>query len=129
MDAYGDEKKIQIAKEKDRFWWKDWHHIEKKHLAYYSSVMCFMDSQGIKWAMPAYMIYALTNYKEGSFSVDTTIYTIERGATGDDKLDLYTLEQKKVIAKFLQYMLFVGEDWVDTDFAKKALDKEWNKYL
>ena len=91
--------------------------------------MCFMDSKGIKWAIPAYMIYALNNYENGSFSVDTTIYAIERGTRGYDELDLFTIEQKRVIAKFLQYMLFVGEDWVDTDFAKRALDKEWSKYL
>lgn len=129
MDACSNEKKLQSARKKDRLWWSDWENIEEKHIAYYSSVMCFMDSQGIKWAIPAYMIYALNNYEDGSFSVDTTIYAIERGAMGYDDLDLYTLEQKRVIAKFLQYMLFVGEDWVDTDFAKRALDKEWNNYL
>jgi len=129
LDACSSDKKIEKARKKDRSWWKDWHHIEDKHLAYYSSPMCFMDSQGIKWALPAYMIYALNHYEDGAFSVDTTIYTIERGALGYDKKNTYTLEQKKVIAKFLQYMLFVGEDWVDTYFTKMALDKEWKKYL
>jgi len=129
LDACSSDRKIQKAKAKDRLWWNDWKDIEEKHIAHYSSVMCFMDSQGIKWAIPAYMIYALNNYEDGSFSVDATIYAIERGAIGYDRLDLYTLEQKKVIARFLQYMLFVGEDWVNTDFAKSALDKEWGKYL
>ncbi len=129
LDTCSNDKKLEQAREKDRSWWKDWHHIEDKHLAYYSSSMCFMDSQGIKWALPAYMIFSLNNYEGSFYSVDTTIYTIERGARGENNRDLFTLEQKKIIAKFLQYMLLVGEDWVDTDCAKKALDKEWNKYL
>jgi len=128
MDAYGNEEKIQKARKKDRLWWNDWHDIEDKHIAYYSNVMCFMDSQGIKWALPAYMIYAINNYSNGSFSVDTTIYAIERGAVGYDNIDLFSLEQKEAIAKFLQYML-PKDDWVDTDFVKKALDKKWGKYL
>ena len=129
LDACSSDKKLEQARKKDRSWWKDWHYIEDKYLAYYSSSMSFMDAQGIKWALPAYMIFALNNYEGSFFSIDTTIYTIERGAKGKDNRDLFTLEQKKAIAKFLQYMLFVGEDLVDTDFTKMALDKEWSKYL
>ena len=100
LDACSSDKKIQKAKIKDRSWWNDWKNIEEKHIAYYSSVMCFMDSKGIKWAIPAYMIYALNNYENGSFSVDTTIYAIERGARGYDELDLFTIEQKKLLLNF-----------------------------
>ncbi len=129
LDACSSDKKLKQAKEKDRSWWRDWHYIEDKHLAYYTSPMCFMDSQGIKWALPAYMIFSLKNYDKSYFSIDTTIYAIERGAIGKDKKDFYTLGQKRVIAKFLVFMVEVGEDFVDTDSAKMALDKEWSKYL
>ena len=110
LDACSSDKKLEQARKKDRSWWDEWKYIEDKHLMHYSSVMCFMDSQGIKWALPAYMIFSLNNYEGSFFSVDTTIYAIERGARGKDNRDLFTLEQKKVIAKFLQHMLFVGED-------------------
>jgi len=122
-------KLIQKGNNKDRMWWKSWTEIADKYIASYSSVMNLMDSQGIKWALPAYMIYILNHYKEGSFSVDTTIYVIEEGAMGHDKLDLYTLEQKRVIAKFLQHMLTIGEAWVDVESAQAALDKQWGAYL
>lgn len=120
---------IQKGRNLDRMWWKSWRDIEDKYLASYSSVMNFMDAQGLKWAMPAYMIYIIKHYKEGSFSVDTTLYILEDGALGSDKRDLYTLEQKRVIAKFLQYMITVGEKWVDVESAQNALDKEWGEYL
>ncbi len=120
---------IQKGRNLDRMWWESWRDIEDKYIASYSSVMSFMDSQGIKWAMPAYMIYIINHYKEGSFSVDTTLYILEEGALGSDKQDLYTLEQKRVIAKFLQYMLSVGEEFIDAESAQMALEKEWGKYL
>jgi hypothetical protein len=129
IDMGSSPKIIQKGNNKDRMWWKSWKDIEDKYVASYSSVMDFMDSQGIKWALPAYMIYSINHYKEGSFSVDTTIYTLERGALGHDKRDLFTSEQKKVIAKFLQYMVEVGDEWVDAACAKMALDKEWEAYL
>ena len=85
-----------------------------------------MDEKGIKWALPAYMIYAINNYENGLFSVDTTIYKIERI---NPNLNIFTSEQKYVITKFLKFMLEdAGDDLVDTDFAQKALDNGWVEY-
>ncbi|MDQ7047826.1 MAG: hypothetical protein Q9M39_09570 [Sulfurovum sp.] len=116
---------IQKGRNLDRMWWNAWTDIDDKYMASYSSVMDYMDAAGIKWVIPAYMTYIINHYKEGSFSVDSTIYTLENGALGSDKLDLYTKEQKIVIAKFLQFMLSVGEEWVDVESAQNALDNVW----
>ena len=120
---------INKGRNQDRSWWNAWTDIEDKYVSSYSSVMDFMDSQGIKWVLPAYMTYIIKHYKEGSFSIDSTIYVLEEGALGSDQLDLYTAEQKKVIAKFLQFMITVGKEWVDVASAQVALDKIWKKYL
>lgn len=120
---------IQKGRNLDRLWWRSWRDIEDKYIASYSSVMDFMDAEGLRWALPAYMIYIINHYKEGSFSVDTTIYILEEGALGSDKRDIYTVEQKRVIAQFLQYMLTIGEEWVDVESAQIALDKVWGVYL
>jgi len=120
---------INKGRNQDRSWWKDWTDIEDKYVSSYSSVMDFMDSKGIKWVLPAYMTYIIKHYKEGSFSIDSTIYVLEAGALGSDGVDIYTAEQKQVIAKFLQFMTTVGEEWVDVASAQVALDKIWGKYL
>ncbi|WP_309497832.1 DUF6714 family protein [Sulfurovum sp.] len=120
---------INKGRNQDRSWWNAWTDIEDKYISSYSSAMDFMDSQGIKWVLPAYMIYIIKHYKEGSFSIDSTIYILEEGAMGSDNRDLYTMEQKKVIAKFLQFMITVGEEWVDVGSAEMALVKIWEKYL
>lgn len=122
-------KLIQKGKNKDRLWWRSWTQISDKYIASYSSVMDLMDSQGIKWALPAYMIYIINHYKEGSLSVDTTIYTLEEGALGHDKVDLFTPEQKKAIAHFLVYVLTLGEEWIDVQSTQAALDNKWSIYL
>ena len=120
---------INKGRNQDRSWWTEWTDIEDKYISSYSSVMDFMDSQGIKWVLPAYMTYIINHYKEGSFSIDSTIYVLEEGAMGSDQVDLYTPEQKKVIAEFLQFMITVGEEWLDVASAQAALDKIWKKYL
>jgi len=120
---------IQKGRNLDRMWWKTWHDIEDKYISSYSDVMYYMDSAGIKWALPAYMIYIIKHYKEGSFSIDSTIYVLEAGGLGVDKVDLYTEEQKRVITHFLQFMVEVGEEWVDVESAKNALDTVWKAYL
>lgn len=120
---------IQKGRNLDRMWWDSWTDIEDKYLATYSSVMDYMDSQGLQWVMPAYLIYIIKHYKEGSFSVDSTIYTLEAGALGVDKLDLYTEEQKRVMAKFLMFMVEVGKEWVDVESAQNALDGVWGEWV
>ena len=120
---------IQKGRNLDRMWWDSWMDIEDKYIASYSSVMDYMDSQGLQWVMPAYLIYIIKYHKKGSFSVDSTIYTLEAGALGRDKLDLYTIEQKRVMAKFLVCMVEVGKEWVDVDSAQNALDSIWETWL
>jgi hypothetical protein len=119
---------IHKGRNLDRLWWKGWQDIEDKYIASYSSVMSFMDAEGIRWALPAYMIYIINHYKEGSFSVDTTIYMLEEGAMGSDQRDLFTQEQKRAITKFLHFMLTVGDEWVDVESVRSALDKKWEAY-
>lgn len=120
---------IQKGRNLDRLWWKSWHEIEDKYIASYPSAMDFMDSQGLKWVLPAYLIYSIRHYKKGSFSVDSTLYTLEAGALGRDGIDLYSVEQKRVIAHFLEYMVGVGDRWVDVGAASRALQHCWGRYL
>jgi hypothetical protein len=120
---------IQKGRNLDRMWWNAWTDIEDKYMASYSDVMYYMDSAGLKWALPAYMTYIIKHYKEGSFSVDSTIYVLEAGGLGVDKVDLYTDAQRKVIAKFLTFMVESGKEWVDVESAQNALDKVWNIHL
>ena len=120
---------IQKGRNLDRMWWNAWTDIEDKYVSTYSSVMDYMDSQGLQWVMPAYLIYIIKHYKEGSFSVDSTIYTLEAGALGVDKLDLYSDAQKRVMAKFLVFMVEVGEKWVDVESAQNALDGVWGEWV
>jgi len=120
---------IQKGRNLDRMWWTEWTDIQDKYVSSYSDVMYYMDSAGIKWVLPAYMTYIVNHYKEGSFSIDSTIYVLEAGGLGVDKVDLYTDAQRKVIAKFLQFIVEVGEAYVDVESAQNALDKVWGEYL
>jgi len=120
---------IQKGRNLDRMWWSAWTDIDDKYMASYSSVMDYMDAAGIKWVMPAYMTYIVKHYKEGSFSVDSTIYTLEAGARGTDNLDIFTVEQKKVIARFLAFMVSVGKEYVDVESAQNGLDGVWGEWV
>jgi len=120
---------IQKGRNLDRMWWNAWTDIDDKYMASYSSVMDYMDAAGIKWVMPAYMTYIVKHYKEGSFSVDSTIYTLEAGARGTDNLDIFTAEQKRVIARFLAFMVSVGKEYVDVESAQNALDDVWGEWV
>jgi len=121
---------IQKGRNLDRMWWKSWREIEDKYISSYSSVMYYMDAQGRKWALPAYMRYAINHYQEGSFSIEMTLYILEEGEKTMGTLERYTPEQKRAIASFLKFMVDeVGEKWIDDESAQNALDSVWGVYL
>ncbi len=131
VDDYGDKEDRENDKLKDSNNWVSWQEIPDEILRKHYTTFCFVDSKGFKYLIPAYMRFTLKYCEEDdSASIDSTIYALESSNYNFDGFaKLLTNEQKKVIAKFLEYLILeVGEDWVDTDAASRAYEEFWFKY-
>lgn len=106
----------------------DWTLIPDSVLEDHYSVLAFMDREGIRFALPAYMRFATRNFeKSQSLSVDAPIYSLGSGwAAPPGGPELFTRLQRATIAKFLRVMVVeIGEDYVDATAASEAYDNFW----
>lgn len=131
IDGCVSDKKVEKARKKDREEWKKWNEIPLDVIESFSSALCFVDSEGMRFLLPAFMSYAVEKYDKGaSQSVDSPIYALDRDFSifgGID--DFLTIEQKNAIAQFLKFMeQNAGEDYVDSQFASNAYIKYWGRY-
>ena len=131
IDNYKSQKEIAEAREKDRSVWKYWGEIPENVIRTFSDALCFVDPEGMRFLLPAFMLYAVNNYdKSDSNTVDSAIYALDRGidAFGHHEAML-SQEQKEAVISFLKFMAFeAGEDNVDTEVATRAYVNHWVKY-
>ena len=128
IDSCAGSRGLQIAKSFDS--WKDWKDIPDEAMEHGQAALCFMDAEGLRFALPAYMRYCLRHFEySGYLTVDATIYALARGMTPSkgELLEL-TQEQKEVIAEFLKFLVLDAGDFVDTDAASIAYDAHWKEY-
>ena len=65
IDDHADEKTLEACRQRDEK--QDWAAISHESLAQYSDTMCFFDSKGMRFHLPAFMIDGLTT--ERNFTV------------------------------------------------------------
>jgi hypothetical protein len=130
LDNYADAEKVSRAKVKDRESWKSWRDIPEKVIERSHSALCFVDPEGMRFLLPAYMLFACRYYKTSdAASIDSAVYALDRG---NDKLgiDLSILSTAQIsaIIAFLKFMIDAGEYWVDTDVALSAYINHWSEF-
>jgi hypothetical protein len=129
IDRNASDKELKKARERDCR--NDWKEISESDLEEHYSALCFMDDDGVRFSLPAYMRFALRNYdKSQSLSVDAAIHALERGLVpAVNGLTIFTASQQAAIARFLRFMVVdVGDDWVDADTASAAYELFWGQY-
>ncbi|MCP4976836.1 MAG: hypothetical protein GY931_11800 [Maribacter sp.] len=132
IDNYASEKETLKARAKDRKEWKNWTEIPREVIETFCSVLCFVDLEGMRFVLPAYMKFSVENHKtNASASIDSPIYALSSNPVFvEPEVDkCFTKEQYVVFAKFLKFMVLdAGEDYVDSFSASQAYEKYWAKY-
>ncbi len=132
IDNYASEKKTTKARAKDREEWKKWTDIPPQVIETFYSALCFLDVEGMRYVLPAYMRFAVENYEaSASASIDSPIYALQSNPVfvTENVDEYFTKEQYEVFAQFLKFMVLeAGEDYVDSLCASQAYEKFWSKY-
>lgn len=124
IDDYGTLNERAAAREQDEL--DDWQWIPDEYIENHSSVLCFMDDQGLRFHLPAYMRFALLRYRESeSMSIDATIYRLSDPDCIKRLLAYLTDQQVDAIKTFLNTCLEIGDGWLDVSNVRLALG-QWN---
>jgi hypothetical protein len=119
IDAYGSEDERRKARAKDTD--HNWQEVQDRWIEEFGGVggLSFLDPEGFRYYLPAYMTYWLRTGNEPN----SLAFHLQR--PNEDLNALLTLEQKRVIATFLEHarLAFRSRD------AGKALEGHWHAYL
>ena len=98
----------------------NWREIDDKTLEKFTVTFCFTDLKGFRFYLPAYMIYALRNYKTSdSIITDHVIYAIDVTHYLFDKVSMKNYFEKKQLACMISFLEFCSmqEDFFDAEIA------------
>lgn len=133
IDNYGSDAERSDARKLDLdHHWKD---VPDQLIEANDSVLCFMDPKGLRYYLPAYMVWSLRNFQgSDAFSHNHPIYTLVLSESGSmrqgdlERFQVFNEEQARAICKFLRFMAQQDEEIVSVEQARTALSAFWGKF-
>ena len=123
IDDYGTDDERAAARKQDEL--QDWQRIPDEDIENHSSVLCFMDDEGLRFHLPAFMRFTLRLYRESeSMSTDSTLYRLCDPDCIKRLLAYLTRQQIDAIKTFLNTCLEIGDAWLDISNVPLAL-RQW----
>lgn len=117
IDNFGSPAQRRAARKQDEL--TDWRCIPDADLARYDWCLSFFDAQGLRFHLPAYLRFALRNYRtSSSASINGVIFRLRH----DRDLELLNAAQRSAVRHFLKFMAHNTGNWVDSAAAKQALE-------
>lgn len=133
LDACGSEKERAKARKKDAE--KRWQDVPSDDIEGHQSALCFLDPDGFRYYLPAYMRWSLRHFKSSdSLSSDSTIYALgpsgNKGVTDWNRArwEVFTQKQSQVILAYLRFMAEQGEGYADSFMAELAINVYWKQF-
>lgn len=125
IDDYGSAQERSAARQRDMD--SHWHDVPGADIEQHYSILSFLDAKGLRYYLPAYMIWTLRNYATSpSATIDSTIYAL---GFDNSHFHIFTPRQSKAIARFLEYMVLYATAFCDSGAASSALDTYWDRFL
>jgi hypothetical protein len=112
----------------------DWGQIQDSKIECFPDTLAFMDAEGFRFHIPAFMIYSLNHYRTSIFSssVCAAIYALDPSIEPRDwqlaKYVLFSEEQKRVILRFLEFFADDEMRRIFKDTAREAIHAYWGQY-
>ncbi len=112
-----------------------WQDVPDKDIEDCYNILSFLDTEGLRYYAPAYMVWALKHFKtSGSMSSDSIIYTFNPYLnTGHyewemERFAVFSAEQKTAICGFLRFMSEDSDEFADEYQASQALTGYWDQF-
>jgi len=133
VDCCGSAKERAKARQLDTE--ERWQDVPDNDIEIQYSALCFLDPEGFRYYLPAYMRWSLRYYKSSdSLSSDSTIYSLgpsgNKGVTdwNRERWGVFTPRQCQVILDYLELMAHDEEGYADTFAAELAINTYWRQF-
>lgn len=126
IDSYGSEEARRDARHRDPG--GAWEDLAGEHIEQGAFAMAFLDGQGLRYYLPAFMVRSLTHPGVSDLP-ETTIELLFHPPEVDERLEPLSPEQRRAVCLFLRY--FASEEMevhVSTAAGRRALAGGWSLY-
>jgi hypothetical protein len=133
VDACGSARERAKARKRDTD--ERWQDVPDDDIESHQSALCFLDPEGFRYYLPAYMRWSLLHYKSSdSLASDSTIYSLgpagNKGVTdwNRERWGVFTERQTQVILAYLRFMVEHGDGCSDNFMADLAINAYWRQF-
>ena len=110
-----------------------WQNLPKEHIEECQNALSYLNKVGMRFYLPAYVIWYLKTLGTSDYWSDHTLYTLnnhpnspELAECMTEQFSLFTKDQLKACALFLKFCTI--EPHSDTSFAREIYDGYWHQY-
>ena len=112
-----------------------WQDVPKEHIEKCQMALNYVDNVGMRYYLPAYMVWYLNKLDSGEIDSDHALYALN--SYSDNKkmskyfqeiFSLFTHEQLRACAHFVKYCADDESYVTDTDFAKSIYGLYWEQF-
>lgn len=129
LDDYGSPEDLKEAAKLDPE--STWQEIADPKLSNFACSMVFLDANGFRFYLPAFMRFTLANWKDGAATCENmgVIYALGRGPQGfhREAFEMFSQSQMEATAAFLWYIANSNDSLAED--AECSLVCGWNKFL
>ncbi|CAK7064436.1 DUF6714 family protein [Saezia sanguinis] len=118
---------------------KCWQDVPDSEIVHHAEALLFLDEIGIRYYLPAYMVFALKNsgVEKGatnmdfSWSIHMILVTLSSPCQErNERFQLFSLQQKEVVCQFLALMMIhpigIGADYHEAAYT--AMTTYWKRF-
>jgi hypothetical protein len=120
LDEYADEATLRELRSNDEA--TDWSRIPLKHLNRYLSSLSFMDEEGMRFHLPAFL---LADLRDELSTGDVLFYLCYSHGSDADHFKLLSNEQRNAVRQFVLLRLADPHYEFQKPTIEKSLDRYW----
>lgn len=112
-----------------------WQDVPHEHIQRCQTALSYVDSIGMRFYLPAYMVWYLLNLRGSAVTSDHTLYSLNNHPNDPRLLEyhierfaLFNPRQLKTCALFVKYCAEDESGFSDTSFAHGIYKRYWSKF-
>jgi uroporphyrinogen-III synthase len=114
-----------------------WQDVPAAHIKKCHTALSYVNKVGMRYYLPAFMIWYLTHLGTSEISYDHTLYTLDHHADNEvlspyflERFSLFNAAQMQVCALFVKFCFTddLAIIYSDEDFAKTQYEKYWYQF-
>jgi len=112
-----------------------WQDVPFEHIKKCQTALSYVDKVGMRFYLPAYMVWYLKNFGTDTVWSDHTLYTLDNHPTDEklsnyqkERFSLFSEKQLQACALFIKFCANDETQFTDTTFARNKYDRFWKQH-